>query len=189
MFRLFAAGLFKLAGWKLTGPLPRHLPKFVLAVAPHTTYVDFFVGVGARAAVDVWIVYMSKAELFRPAVVGWFMKLLGGYPVDRSRSTNLVDAVVQVFNEKEKFAVCIAPEGTRADVPELKTGFYYMALGAGVPIVMCGFDYPVKEVRFSEPFYPTGDWETDKITMARFVADLHMPPKTWVKQYLGTQSE
>lgn len=184
MFRVLAAGLFKLAGWRLVGPVPHHLPKFVLSVAPHTTTIDFLVGVGARAAMNIWVVYMGKAELFRPAPMGWFMKLLGGYPVDRSRSTNLVDAVVQIFNEHERFAVCIAPEGTRADVAELKTGFYYMALRAGVPIVMCGFDFPVRQVRFSEPLYPSGNWEADKVHIARFFNSLHGPRKTWIGRYL-----
>lgn len=185
MFRWLAASLFRLSGWRTAGPSPKALPKFVLMVAPHATSTDFFVGVGARAAIDTWIYYLGKKELFKPAPVAWFMKALGGYPVDRGRTKNFVDSVVDLFNSKKEFRICITPEGTRADVTELKTGFYYMALGANVPIVFCAFDYDRKLVYFDEPFWPTGNWEQDKIVMARFFDTVHGTKKSWIRNYLS----
>ncbi|SDM47289.1 1-acyl-sn-glycerol-3-phosphate acyltransferase [Siphonobacter aquaeclarae] len=186
MLRRLAAWLFRLAGWTVSGPVPHNLPKFVLFVAPHATSNDFYVGVGARAYINIWIYYLAKKELFRPAPVSWFLKKMGGYPVDRSRHLNFVDSVVALFNEHEEFRICVTPEGTRKDVSELKTGFYYMALGAQVPIVFCGFDYGRKAVLFGEPFYPTGNWDADKKVMAAFFNQVQGTRKSWIRNYLNT---
>ncbi len=185
MFRWLAVSLFRLSGWKLQGPYPTSLPKYVLMVAPHATSKDFFVGVGARAALDQWIYYLGKKELFKPAPVAWFMKAMGGYPVDRGKTKNFVDSVVDLFNSHREFRICITPEGTRGDVTELKTGFYYMALGAKVPIVFCAFDYGRKLVYFGEPFHPTGNWDQDKVEIARFFNTVKGTRKSWIQNYLS----
>lgn len=98
--------------------------------------------------------FLGKKSLFKPPL-GGLMRALGGYPVDRSRNTNLVDAVVELFNSKEEFVIALAPEGTRSKVERLKTGFWYMAKGANVPIVTVSFDYPTKRVVWAEPIMPT----------------------------------
>ncbi|MFT4031426.1 MAG: 1-acyl-sn-glycerol-3-phosphate acyltransferase [Siphonobacter sp.] len=184
MLRWLVATLFRLAGWKTSGPIPKNLPKFVLMVAPHATAWDFFVGVGARAYIDTWIYYLAKKELFKPAPVAWFMKVMGGYPVDRGKTRNFVESVVDLFNSKKEFRICVTPEGTRTDVSELKTGSYYMALGAHVPIVFCGFDYARKLVFFSEPFWPSGNWDADKVVIARFFSQVEGVQKSWIQHYL-----
>ena len=104
--------------------------------------------------------YLGKKELFRPPF-GWIFRTLGGYPVDRSRNSNLVDAIVEIFDSKEEFIIALAPEGTRKYVGKLKTGFYYIAQKAQIPIVMVGFDYSKKEVIISDPFYTSNDIDTD----------------------------
>ncbi|MDR6195477.1 1-acyl-sn-glycerol-3-phosphate acyltransferase [Siphonobacter sp. SORGH_AS_0500] len=185
MFRWIAASLFRLAGWKLAGPYPTSLSKYVLMVAPHATSKDFFVGVGARAAIGHWIYYLGKKELFKPAPVAWFMKAMGGYPVDRGKTKNFVDSVVDLFNNHQEFRICVTPEGTRGDVTELKTGFYYMALKAQVPIIFCAFDYARKLVYFGEPFRPTGNWNQDKVEIARFFNTVQGTRKSWIQHYLS----
>lgn len=151
---------FKLWGWKIDGDFPRHLRKYILVVGPHTSNWDFPIGILVRSFLKVDAKYMGKSSLFRPPFGGLF-RALGGYPVDRSKSNNYVDAVVDIFNSKEDFVITITPEGTRKRVDELKSGFYYIALGAKVPLVMVILDYEHKTVRFSEPFYPTGNKEAD----------------------------
>ena len=159
--RTFYSLIFRIVGWKVSGSVPESLKQFVVIVAPHTSNWDFFVGLAARSLLrldDTY--YIAKKELFR-APFGWIFRKLGGFPVDRSRNTNLVDAVVELFNKYPKFSIAITPEGTRSYAPKWKTGFYYIALKAHIPIVMVGFNYAKKEVSVEPPFMPTGDVDAD----------------------------
>lgn len=161
--------LFRFWGWELevnTLPLPK---KCVYCVIPHTSNWDFPVGLLVRSILELDIKYMAKDSLFRPPL-GAVFRWLGGYPVDRSRRHRFVDAVVDIFNEKEEFAIAIAPEGTRKRVDKLKTGFYYIAKGAGVPIILTRLDWGNKRVVMSEPFFPTDDKEADFAYIDRFFA-------------------
>lgn len=87
--------------------------------------------------------------------------MLGGYPVDRSKHGNQVDAIVDLYNKHETFCVTMAPEGTRKKVEHFRTGFYFIAKKADIPIILTKFDAKEKLVTFSGPFYPTDDFETD----------------------------
>ncbi len=160
MFSAISKWILRLWGWKIEGQYPYELNKFVIIVIPHTSGWDFPLGLLVRSALKADIKYIGKASLFRPPF-GWLFRALGGYPVDRSKRHNYVDAVVDIFNREEKFALTIAPEGTRQKVNKLKTGFYYIALGAKVPIVMVKFDWGNKIVGIREPFYPTGNFDAD----------------------------
>lgn len=163
MFSTISQFLLRLWGWTIEGRYPRELKKMVIIVFPHTSNWDFPLGVLVRSAVKASeIKYIGKATLFR-FPFGALFRALGGYPVDRSKSQNMVDAVVDIFNKEERFAITLTPEGTRSKTDKLKTGFYYIALGAHVPIVMVKFDWGTKIVGFSEPFYPTGDYDKDII--------------------------
>ncbi len=86
---------------------------------------------------------------------------MGGAPLDRASRQNTVDAIVDIFNKRNIFRLAIAPEGTRKKVSDWKTGFYYIALKANVPIIPVAFDYSKKEVVLNEPFYPTGNIQED----------------------------
>jgi len=153
--------LFEAWGWTLEAPpILDRLKKFIIVVAPHTSNWDFPVGLLVRCQMERDFRFIAKAALFRPPF-GWLFQALGGYPVDRNKSQNFVDAVVDIFNSKEDFVITITPEGTRKKVDRWKTGFYHIAMGAHIPLVMCSFDWGRKIVRFSEPFYPTGDLEED----------------------------
>jgi 1-acyl-sn-glycerol-3-phosphate acyltransferase len=164
-----ARGILGLFGWKVEGGIPASLRKYVVIAAPHTSWWDFFVGLLARAAIGRRVYFLGKDSLFRPPL-GWLMRALGGYPVDRSRHTKLVDQVTEMFNTRTDFAISLAPEGTRKKVTEFKSGFYYIARGAHVPIICAQFDYFNKRVRFASPFYPTTDAEADlKLLWNHFV--------------------
>jgi 1-acyl-sn-glycerol-3-phosphate acyltransferase len=145
--------------WKLKGTFP-DLDKCVVIVIPHTHWLDFPLGVIVRKVVNKEINYVGKKALFKPPY-GWFFRWLGGTPVDRSQNTNMVDAVVAVFEKKKIFRFALAPEGTRKKVKALKTGFYYIAKKANVPILMVAFDFGKKEVKFSEPLWPTDNINQD----------------------------
>jgi 1-acyl-sn-glycerol-3-phosphate acyltransferase len=164
----FLCRLFlKLIGWKIIVEIPSDLKKYVVAVAPHTSWKDFFLGLIVRSAIGRHIYYLGKKELF-DSPLGFFFWWTGGRPVDRKHKTGLVDQVVKLFAGHEEFAIGIAPEGTRKKVTDLKTGFYFIAKKAGVPIIPCLFDYGHKTVHFMKPFYTTTDSEKDLDTIWGF---------------------
>jgi 1-acyl-sn-glycerol-3-phosphate acyltransferase len=156
-----STGILRLFGWKIEGEVPSDLKKYVVIAVPHTSAWDFPLGVLTRASQGLDIKFIGKKSLFMPPF-GWLMYKLGGYPVDRSKSKNFVQSVVDIFNQHEEFAIALAPEGTRLKVGKFKTGFYYIAKGAGVPILLVSFDYGRKVVTYDpEVFYPTDDAEAD----------------------------
>ena len=175
--------LFKAAGWKLVGNIPRDLDKTVVIVCPHATWKDFPIGLGARSILKLPILYWGKKELF-DGFLGGLFSWLGGYPVDRSKNTNLVSSIVDIYNSKETFHAVLAPEGTRKDVDKLKTGFYHIAVQAKLPIIMIGFDYVNKEIKIGDTFYPSGDFEVDKKVIAQYYSTIPGVQKTWIKNYL-----
>lgn len=152
--------LLRLLGWRIINSYPVEIPKGVLIVIPHTSAWDFPLGIMVRSAINADIKFVGKNSLFKPPF-GWLFRWLGGYPVDRSKSHNFVQSMVDIFNKEPYFHVVLAPEGTRRRVDKLKTGFYYIAKEAGVPIVMCKFDFGNKEIFFSQPYFTTGDVSAD----------------------------
>lgn len=152
--------LLWITGWKIRGKFPYYLKKCVVIVAPHTSSWDFILGLAVRSKLRLgYIHFLGKKELF-DGPFGFFFRWLGGIPVDRSSSHNLVDQVVQKFNSEESFSLVLSPEGTRKKVDRLHTGFYHIAHQAGVPLVMVGFDFGKKEVVIAEPFI-TSDQTAD----------------------------
>lgn len=171
MLRKLSAWLLRALGWRVEGFNPRQLDKYIIIVIPHTSNWDFPLGLLVRSA---WrleeVKFLAKDSLFRPPF-GRLFRWLGGYPVDRSRRNNYVDTVADIFRRHERFAITIAPEGTRSKVHRLRTGFYYIARKAEVPIVMAKFDFGKKVVTFSEPFRPTDDKEADFAFIRNFYKD------------------
>lgn len=152
--------LCTLMGWEIKGSFPSELKKYVIIVAPHTHWADFFMGLLIRSATGLKANFIGKASLFKPPF-GFIVKALGGAPVDRSKSSNKVDSIVTIFKSKEEFKLSLSPEGTRKKVETWKSGFYYIAKGANVPIVRVVFDFEHKTVGILEPFYSTEDKEAD----------------------------
>ena len=147
-------------GWKVVGNIDDNLKKCVIIAVPHTSWWDFFLGIFSRGILKKEINYVAKKELFM-FPFGYFFKWTGGTPLNRQKKENKVESIARIFNENEVFRLAIAPEGTRKKVTEWKTGFYYIALQANVPIIPVAFDYGKKEVVYHEPFYPTGNIESD----------------------------
>ncbi|MBD2705064.1 1-acyl-sn-glycerol-3-phosphate acyltransferase [Spirosoma sp. BT702] len=177
--------LFKVWGWRVVGPVPT-VPKAIWVETPHTTNWDFLVGLGVRPTIHIWIQYFAKSSLFA-WYSGWLFRVTGGIPVYRDKAHNLVDAMVHAFDQNERIHICIAPEGTRGNVDKLKTGFYYIAVKANVPLILVGFDWPRKLVILSEPLYLTGDYPTDMIPFYEFFSQVHGPKKNWFKQWEKTR--
>lgn len=158
------------AGWSFSGGLP-DAPKFVVAVAPHTSNWDFVVGVLARRAVGLDAHFLGKHTLFRPPF-GWFMRWLGGTPVRRDVPGGVVQEVAETFRAYDRFVLGLAPEGTRRRVSKWRTGFYYIALEAGVPIAPVALDYGRKRVVGGPPLQPTGDLNADLEKLQAFFLDV-----------------
>ena len=174
MISWFSKMIFlRLMGWKIEGDFPS-LNKFVLAVVPHTRNTDFIIGVLTRAVVDQKISYVGKKELFNP-LTGWFFRALGGTPINRNSTENKVSSIAKIFKEKEVFRMAIAPEGTRKKVDKWKTGFYYIAMEAEVPILLVNFNYALKQVGFLKLFYPTGNIEKDFKEMESYFNEAMQP--------------
>ena len=167
-FQLLARFFMRLTGWRVEGTLPE-LPKFILIGAPHTSNWDFVLFLGIIFTLKANVKFMGKAELFRNPF-GWFFYYCGGIPVDRKKSTGLVDQMVEACNSTEQFILTIAPEGTRHHVSEWKRGFYHIAKGAGIPIVMAVVDGKKKVVRVGQVFQPTDNIEADMQTIQGYFA-------------------
>lgn len=160
IFHIFARIIMRMLGWRVDGKLP-DLPKYVLIGAPHTSNWDFVLFLGVIFTLRVNARFMGKAEIFR-FPIGWFFRYCGGVPVDRKKSTGLVEQMVIAINESEKFILTIAPEGTRHYVTDWKRGFHHIAKNAGIPIVMAQVDGKKKTVHIlKDVFHPTDDIEAD----------------------------
>lgn len=149
-----------LFGWKTVGLLPTDIKKYILIGAPHTHWQDFLLGLAIKISQNSPANFIGKASLFKPPF-GFIFKALGGTPVDRSKSANRVDAIIDIFNSREQFILALSPEGTRKRNDKWKMGFYHIAKGANVPVVMMTFDFGKKQVELTEPYYLTDNMEKD----------------------------
>ena len=167
-----AARILKWAGWSVEITVPDY-PKAIICVAPHTSNWDFIVGELAIRSVGRKAGFMMKSSwFFFP--LGPIFRALGGIPVDRSRKTSLTEQMAQRFNEREQFLLTITPEGTRKANPEWKKGFYYIAKGAHVPVLLMGFDFPTRTLSI-----------TRELNMSQDVEECIREMKEHFKQYRG----
>ena len=172
MLRLILKLYWKIFSWKISGNFPYQYKKIVLAVAPHTHWVDVMTGFVARQALHIeHAKFLAKKELF-VWPLGWILRKMGGTPVDRFAKKGMVDQVVSLFNANEIFMLGISPEGTRKKVNTLRTGFYHIAKKAGVPIVPIGFDYANKWVVVGEAFFAGEDEAADLKKIIAFYATI-----------------
>ena len=149
----------RLSGWRVEGQFPAD-SRYVLIGAPHTSYWDFPLALGVCFACNVKIYWMGKSSLFR-GLAGPVMRWLGGIPVNRDKPGGLVGQMITAFGRQPELVLAIPPEGTRSRVSEWKTGFYYIAQRAGVPVLPVYVDGARKVVGIAPLFYPTGDLEGD----------------------------
>jgi 1-acyl-sn-glycerol-3-phosphate acyltransferase len=161
MKRLLSKLIFKLNGWKVVGSY-NYPEKCLVIAAPHTSNWDFFIGRCYAYIISIKPKYLVKSELFLP-VLGTLLKWNGGIPVYRRAKNNVVEQVVNRFNNTKQLHLGIAPEGTRAKVVKWKTGFYFIAEEAKVPLLLLGIDYKKKEIGIITEFMITGDFEKDML--------------------------
>lgn len=165
--RLLSIFLLRLMGWKIVGGPPEGVTKAVFITAPHTSFVDFYIGRlycwSKRIPIKVFI----KKEAFN-WYSGWLLKAVGGIPIDRSQPGNRVDISARMIRERDHIFLTITPEGTRKRVEVWKRGFYYIAQKADVPIILSFLDYGKKEVGIGPVLNVTGDIQKDFKTIEDF---------------------
>ena len=170
LLRGLSLAFLKLTGWRIEGSLPPDCPKCVLIAAPHTSNWDLPYTLMVGFALRLNLYWMGKESIFRPPF-GGVMRWLGGISVDREKSTNLVAASVEALRAADgTVQLTVPPEGTRSKTRYWKTGFYHIAQGAQVPIVMAYMDYSRKVSGLGPVFHPTGDIDRDMETIKAFYA-------------------
>jgi len=165
---------FKLLGWNIAGNINASkdsVKKAVIIAAPHTSWHDFYIGVLLRKILRLKTNFVGKKELF-VGPLGWYLRGIGGAPIDRHARENKVKAIAKLFEDRDEFRMAMAPEGTRKKVEKWRTGFYYIAKTAKVPIIMFTLDFENKQNKISEPFYPTENMEADFKFMKNFFKDV-----------------
>jgi 1-acyl-sn-glycerol-3-phosphate acyltransferase len=155
---------------RIVGEMP-DIPKFVLIGAPHTSNWDLPNSLAAGLHYGVAIRWMGKDSIFKWPF-GGLMRWMGGIPVDRSKRNNAVAQMVEFFDAHDEVVVVIPPEGTRSEVDRWKSGFYHIAMGAQVPIVLAFMDYRAREVGIKGVFYPTGNYDADVATLQAVYAPM-----------------
>ena len=151
--------LYQRLGW-VTHVTEPHPEKFIICLAPHTSNWDFLLGQLYMRAEGMHINFLMKKEwFFWP--LGPIFRRMGGIPVWRTKKTSMTDNLSEEARKAERFHLCITPEGTRSLNADWKKGFYFIALKAGIPILLYGLDYERKLIECTRTFMPTGDLEAD----------------------------
>jgi 1-acyl-sn-glycerol-3-phosphate acyltransferase len=170
--RYGSLAFLKLAGWRIEGELPANARKCVLIAAPHTSNWDLPYTLMTAFVLRLNIYWMGKASIFTPPF-GPLMRWLGGIAVDREQSNNIVAASVAALKAAAgPTQLIVPPEGTRSKTRRWKTGFYYIALGAELPILLAFMDYKQKRAGLGPVFQPSGDIERDMVAIKAYYAPL-----------------
>ena len=159
VFWLLDLIVYGFMGWTVEGEPPK-APKYVAIGGPHTSNWDFLIGMATYHHLDFKFRWYGKHTIFRWPFRGT-LQAMGGFPIERSQSHDVVSLAVDKIKREEEFVLAIAPEGTRSPVERWKTGFYHIALGAKIPICPFALDFERKKVVCGDLYYPTGDQEKD----------------------------
>lgn len=172
---------YKILGWEIVGNTnfsKEKIKKAVIIAAPHTSWHDFYIGILLRSVIGLKANFVGKKSLFN-SPFGWLFRVLGGAPVNRFSNENKVQEIVSIFNKKKEFRLGMSPEGTRKKVDTWRTGFYYIAKEAKVPIIMFTLDFENKQNKISEPFYPTNNIDAD----FKFIKNFYKGVKGKIPEY------
>ena len=161
---------YRRQGWRAVGTPPPG-GRYVIIAAPHTSNWDFVYFLGLAGELGLDLHFMAKDSLFRWPI-GGFMRDMGGIAVNRSGRHDMVAAMIAEFARRDRFALTIAPEGTRSKVRIWRSGFYHIALGAGVPMVVGMMDYPTRTGGLGPAIMPTGDYRADMARIAEAYRDV-----------------
>ena len=171
MLKTFSSTVLKLVGWRVEVKLPEE-KKFVLIGAPHTSNWDLPLALLCFSSVQTRMTWVGKKQLFI-GPLGYILRRLGGIPVDRAVRSGFIEQIAQQFAYHEEMILALAPEGTRSKTEYWKTGFYYIALTAKVPICLAYADYENRTVGFGKMIWPTGDIDKD----FALIKDFYQPIK------------
>lgn len=160
MFGWICKLVFRALGWKLVGRYPHEVKKKLIIVAPHTSSWDVPLGLLLKFWIKIEANFYVKKEMFK-GIMAPILRFFGAIPLDRSGNLNLVQAIVNDYNSTDKRTTIITPEGTRRRVEHFKTGFYYIAYQAGIPLLPVIFDYGNKEMIIKDLIYTSGDAEKE----------------------------
>lgn len=157
---------FKLVGWKIVTSFPSQVKKGVIVAAPHTSNWDFVYARLALYILKVPVKYTIKKEWIETPIAGWFLKKAGGIAIDRSKNkagkkTRMTEEMTRIMQENENIFIIVTPEGTRSYAPQWRSGFYYVAKNAGVPILLGFLNYKEKHAGIGPVITPSGDLEKD----------------------------
>ncbi|TNF24334.1 MAG: acyltransferase [Bacteroidetes bacterium] len=169
--------IFFFSGWTMDKNIPAEVQRCVIIAAPHTSNWDL---VHARAAfylMGIPLRFTIKKEWLRPPL-GWLVKSMGGLGIDRSPKRSgeprksMTEAMIDLFEEHQTLAMMVTPEGSRSLRTEWKTGFYHVAVGAGVPIALGYLDYKRKHAGVGPIVHPSGDMDADLRKIMAFYKDI-----------------
>jgi 1-acyl-sn-glycerol-3-phosphate acyltransferase len=166
LLRRVLVGIYHRHGWRAFGEVPSPR-KFVLIAAPHSSNWDFIYFIGLTQELGITPHFMAKSSLFRWPFTNFLLDM-GGVQVDRSSKQNYVQQMIDEFGKRDEFMLTIAPEGTRSSVGTWKTGFYHIAMGAKVPIVIGMMDYATRTGGLGAAIWPTGDYAADMAKVAEY---------------------
>lgn len=161
-----ALACLRACGWRIEGSLPE-LNKYVAIGAHHTSNWDFALFLAVKFALQMQVTWFGKHSIFFWPI-GLLWRAWGGVPVERHHKRNMVDQAVALFHGRPQMVLVISPEGTRKKVTRWKTGFYHIALGAGVPVVCGALDYAQRRIVLSPPFWLTGNEQEDLTALLAF---------------------
>jgi len=170
--KLLARFIFWITGWKVAGEWPQGLKKAVLIAIPHTSNWDIIYARAAFYLLDVPVRFTIKKEVM-VGPLGWIIKGVGGIAIDRKRvagkkTQTYTQAMISMLKERDELVMMVTPEGTRSYAPKWKTGFYHIALGAEVPVVIGYLDYKLKVAGIGPVITPSGDMDKDIEEMKAF---------------------
>lgn len=169
--------IFLQTGWKVDENLPPEIKKCIIIAAPHTSNWDFWYTMASFAIYKLRIRFTVKKEWMR-FPFSLLMKPLGGIAIDRtprideSSRKSFVEAMIELFEENEELIIVITPEGSRSRRDKWKTGFYHVAMGANVPILLGYVDYQKKVAGIGKTIYPS-DFNTDMRQIMAFYQKIH----------------
>lgn len=168
--KILAKLILKLLRWQVSHEVPQS-SKFVLIAAPHTSNWDLPLMLLVSMAGGIHLNWIAKDSLFK-GLFGRYLKWLGGIPVNRRERTNFTEQVVEILKKSTKMIIVIAPEGTRSRTEKWRSGFYYIAKGAKIPIAMGFLDYKNKLGGIGPSFYPTDNIEEDLNLIRTFYSNI-----------------
>ncbi|MEI8058749.1 MAG: 1-acyl-sn-glycerol-3-phosphate acyltransferase [Ferruginibacter sp.] len=169
--RIFFLWWFKLKGWKIEGTLPEGYKKCVVIAAPHTSNWDFIYSMAVFVKLKIPIRFLAKKELFVWPFSS-LLKQMGAIAVQRNKRNKLVDDIIALFKKEKELMLMIPAEGTRSSVTRWKSGFYHVALGANVPVLLGFLDYKNKIAGFGPLLYLSGNPVTDATTIKNFYRNI-----------------